>query len=337
MGIRDLFRLTALLKRTAKVPDQPLVDKRFTERREQTTPGGLVFDLMEPARAPEGLVISVHGSTIKGKDDARLQHFARSLAIAGGTCAVPTLPGISDMRWVDSDIDSLVELIEHLHAQTGRRVGLIGFSSAGSYALLAAARKSVADKVRFVLSIGAYHSLNRVYDHFFETRHQDPIGETAWNDRIYLHLTTAHRQRKRLNLPDEVQAGVVSLLKRFCYQAEHGEKRAFFEQHLQPLDLLEVEHQHQDRAMLDAVSPAGQLQSLSCQVGLVHDPADGIVQVEHAIRLTAELPATAGAADHRLLVTSLMKHVDLSDALNMREIYRLFQILAPLVRPDPHS
>lgn len=337
MGIRDLFRLTALLKRTAKVPAKPLVDKRFSERREQTTPGGLVYDLMEPTRTSEGLVIPLHGSTLNGKDDARLQHFARSLAISGGTCAVPTLPGLSHMRWVDSDVHALVELIEHLHNQTGRRVGLIGFSFGGSLALLAAANKAVADKVRFVLTFGAYHCLNRVYDFFYETRKQEPIGETAWDDRVYLHLTTAYRQRERLDLPDEVEAGLVSLMKRFCSQSDHEEKRAFFEQHLRALDLLTLERQHQDRAMLDAVSPAGQLQSLRCQVGLVHDPADGIVPADHAQQLMAELQGTARAADHRLLVTSLMKHVDLAGALNMPEIVRLFKILAPLVRPDPLS
>jgi len=335
VGLRDFARLTSLLARTSRVPDEPRPHRRVKESHDERTRSGMVFDWFEPKGASEATVIPLHGATLNGKDDVRLQHFARSLCASGATCAVPSLPALSHMRWEPSDADALEELIEQAADRTGQPVGLIGFSFAGSYALLAAARARVADRVRFVIGVGAYHRFGAVYENFMATRAQDPAQDDAagWDDRIYLHLTIAHRQADHLDLAPELRAAVDDLLQRYCNRAETAEKRAFFERHLRPLDLVPLDTARQDPADLEALSPAGKLAGLRCRVGLVHDPADGIVPAVHADRLAAELAGLPGGAEHRVLVSPLMRHVNLAGALNLRQVLKLYEVLAPLVRP----
>ncbi len=335
VGIRDFARLTGLLARTSRVPERPRPHRRVEEEHGLTTASGVVYDWFEPRGESEATVIPLHGATLNGKDDVRLQHFARSLCISGATCAVPSLPALSDMRWEPGDIDALTEVIDQAAGRSGQPVGLIGFSFAASYALLAAARERVAERVRFVIGIGAYHRFPDVYQHFMASREQDPAegDQAAWDDRIYLHLTIAHRQADHLDLPPDLRASVDDLLHRFCNRSDTAEKRTFFERHLRGLDLVPVDTARQDAADLEALSPAGKLSGLRCRVGLVHDPADGIVPAAHADRLAAELAGLPGGDRHRVLVSPLMRHVNLTGALNLKQVLKLYDVLAPLVRP----
>lgn len=335
VGVRDFARLTSLLARTSRVPDEPRPHRRVKEEHELTTASGVVYDWFEPKGESEATVIPLHGATLNGKDDARLQHFARSLCVSGATCAVPTLPALSDMRWEPNDIDALAEVIDRAAERSGQPVGLIGFSFAGAYCLLAAARPAVADQVRFVIGVGAYHRFPDVYEHFMASRERDPAedDQAAWDDRIYLHLTIAHRQADHLDLPVELRASVDDLLHRFCNRSYADEKRAFFERHLRALDLVPIDTARQDEANLEALSPAGKLEGLRCRVGLVHDPADGIVPAVHAEGLAAELAGLPGGDRHRVLVSPLMRHVNLAGALNLKQVLKLYEVLAPLVRP----
>ncbi|HOX45473.1 MAG TPA: hypothetical protein PK668_17885 [Myxococcota bacterium] len=332
MGLVDMARLLGLLRRLARAPEGGGPDPRVEEQRARRTSAGMPYDLLLPRHQPEAVLIALHGATLNGKDDARLQHFARQLAVSGAACAVPNLPGMSRLEWLPSDLEALAGLIGELHAETGHRVGLVGFSFAAAYALVVATRPEVAERVRFVLSIGAYHSFPELYQHFLRTRHDPAEDEAAEDDLIYRDAIGAWRQRAALGLDPARLAELEALLRRFCHQASPEEKRAFRERWLLPRDPVALDVAAQDRAALEALSPAGKLAGLRCPVSLIHDPHDHIIPVSHARALEAELGALPDGGRHRVLVTGLLKHVTLSGAFNLGEAARLLAALQPLVQ-----
>jgi dipeptidyl aminopeptidase/acylaminoacyl peptidase len=279
------------------------------------------------------MLIAVHGVTVCGKDDERLGHFARCLAISGMNCVVPTLPRLADLQWDTSDVEALCDLVGSMSSDTPGRVGLIGFSYGASYALLAAARSEVASRVGFVIAVGAYHSFSDLYDGYLEAEGAPPREERELIDRIYLHLVLARRQPELFT--EEVRAQIDSLLKRYCYEAPDEEKRRFYQEHLHGRELVRREHQHRDHDLLRTLSPAGKLSGLDCPVGLLHDPDDHLVPAGQAERLHEELRRLPGGGQHRLVVTPLMQHVTLSGLLKMRDVLRLFSILSPLAGAVP--
>ena len=328
MSVHDFIRLTALLLRLIRKKAPSIGDFRCN------IPGPLeiVYDLYFPKTRTRNTILLLHGCTVNGKDDPRLQHLARCMAATGSCCIVPTLPGLSRLQWAPTDIDGLAALI--LQLTTGRRsVGMVGFSFGGSYAMCAAAQPRAAARVRFVLSFGAYHSLDELYRYQAAFGKTAPPHEKALDSWIYLQLVAAKRQAAGLGLSDEVSRRLDDLLKRYCHTSTAEEKKAFYRQHFHNEAPWELESKLLDAPLLDRLSPRGKLKGLECPVFLFHDASDSLVPADHAGRIAGEL-AEEGKA-HRILVTNLLNHVNLSSVFNLVQWYRFAAYLNPLVRAFP--
>jgi len=330
----DNLRLAALLLRISRPWQRDRPDGRVAEELDLTAPGaqGAAFDLYRPARGQlRSAALAIHGvSALLGRDP-RLEHFARGLARSGVACAVPSLADLAIGRWSTRDLDRLEAIALEAERRLGTRVGLIGFSYGGSYALVTAARAALADRIRYVLGIGAYHDLAELFAWYVRTRGEEPVTAAQWDDRVYLHLILAQEHTELLPEPERLGAAATELLRRFCTGSSSAEKRAFFEQHLRPLDLVGQCISAHDPDVVAALSPAGNLAGLRCPVSLIHDAADSIVPPEQGRRLIEELQGLPGGERHGLLVTTLLSHVDLGDIFNLRELRRLFAAMAPIL------
>lgn len=333
MRLADLARLGLLLRRLS-LPSDEKPHEEVIERLDERAPSGMVCDHYLPRRRSRLTVVAVHGVTMAGRAHPDLRHFARSLAASGITCIAPTLPGLASMRFESGDVDRLASFIDEIAREQGRRVVVVGFCYGASYSLLAAARPTVATQVRAVLAFGAYHTLEVVVDGYLQAGREVPTSDGAWDDRIYLDMILAYRHRRRIELPSSAIDELVRLLVGYCHEATLAEKRAFHERHLAALDLLATDRQWLDRTEFDALSPAGKLGGIRCPVGLVHDPSDRLVPASEARRLHRELTGLPGGLRHELLVSELMSHVTLSDALKLGEAAKLLRVLVPLVRGD---
>lgn len=336
MKLTQTMQTLQILSRIAQGPREGAgPDPGVLEERALRAPRtGLVYDDYRPRGRCLGAVIALHGVTVQGRHDARLVHFARSLARSGVACAVPSLGGLSTCRFRAEDLDEIGELIALAAERAGERVGLIGFSYGGSYAVVTAARAAVAERVRFVLAFGPYHSLPALFDWYLESDPVEPAAEAEWDNRIYLHLVLAHQLAAELGLPESLRAEVGALLGRFCHDATAEEKLRFFEQRLRPLGLVAEAHRRADRTLLDALSPAGKLAPLRCPASVVHDLHDTMVPPREGERLHAELCRLERPERFRLLVTPLLSHVDLSALRRLGDVKRLISTLS-VIFGDP--
>ena len=325
MMIRDHLRLIRLCLRLLrkKAPGT------FDVRRNAVSSRAIRYDLYHPRRKARNTIVLLHGCTVNGKDDPRLRHLARCLSASGSRCFVPTLPGLSKFQWTPSDIDGLVDFLLQLSGEK-KSVGLTGFSYGGSYALLAAADPRIAARIAFVLSFGAYYSLEEVCAYHAALGREMPREPRARDSWIYLQLGMAKRHANRLPLSDQVQKELTDLLERYCHASTPNEKKRFYRRYLNSETLMQMEAGTIDKTALEQLSPAGRLGSLKCPVGLVHDAADYLVPVDHTRRMAREL--SAEGIVHRTLTTALLSHVNLTTMFNLSEWYRLAAHLLPMVQ-----
>ncbi len=330
MMIRDLLRLARLFLRLSR-KESPRID---AHPRNGTGPLGVSYDCYQPRSDACNTLIAIHGCTLNGKDDPRLQHLARCLAASGSRCVVPTLPGLSRFQWEPSDIDGLIDLVRQLPGGD-QSIGLIGFSYGGSYALLAAANPCVAARIKFVLSFGAYYSLDdlcRDQLTFDRTMPQRADDQDSW---IYMQLVLAWRHAARIGLPDETHCRLTDLLKRYCHASTPAEKHAFYRHHLSHIRWGDLENEALDDMRRQRLSPAGRLGGLECPVKLLHDAGDPLVPAAHARSIARELAAEGKT--HRVVITDLLDHVNPTRVFNLVQWYRLADNLRPLVQVFPEE
>lgn len=163
-------------------------------------------DLYLPGRGrPRAGVVLVPGVVPLGHRDPRLVAFAQTLARAGFAVLAPSLPAYRLRQVQPDDVARVTAAFRHLadHPEWAPqgRAGMVAFSYAVGFAVLAALDPAIREQVRFVVGIGGYYDLNEVLtyattghyrvDGRWRQRASDPYGQWVFLESARPHLGDA--------------------------------------------------------------------------------------------------------------------------------------------------
>jgi pimeloyl-ACP methyl ester carboxylesterase len=121
---------------------------------------------LPPGQTPEAGVVLVPGLAREGNREPRLIVFARSLARARFAVLVPDIQNLRLLKVQADDArqigDAFRYLVSRSNLAPGGRAGIVATSYAVGPAVLAALEPDIASRVRFVLGVGSYYSLEEV-------------------------------------------------------------------------------------------------------------------------------------------------------------------------------
>jgi len=114
-------------------------------------------DLYFPASPARAAMVLVPGAAVLGRDEPRLQAFARTLARAGFVVLVPELPEVRRLVLSRADGDRVANALRQLNKRLpDLPLGVAAISYAAAPAIIAAIEDDLAPRVAFVLAIGGY-------------------------------------------------------------------------------------------------------------------------------------------------------------------------------------
>jgi pimeloyl-ACP methyl ester carboxylesterase len=319
----DWLRLAAVFSRSRDL--RPAADPRCSVEKDVRAANGWRVDRYCPAKPSGAFLLLLHGWTLRGKDDLRLQAFARSLAIAGVACCVPDVPGLATLGFDQGDVVGLRALLDECPS----RPGVIGFSLGGSYALLAASAH--ANQPRFIASVGGYGNLPATFrrsTQWGRQRPDNPVAREAW---VYLKLALAWRLREVIPLPAAAQDELRGLLEDFCEGANLEVSWKFCQRVLGDADWESEDERRQNPTTLSALSLAEHPPRLACPVVILHDKTDPTIPPCEA-QVAAEA-IRLGSPDVRIevMATDLLTHVRPGLTWRPGQVFRLLRLLSPLV------
>jgi pimeloyl-ACP methyl ester carboxylesterase len=321
----DWLRLAAVLSRSQKLHALP--DRRCRVEKDVMAGCGFRLDRFVPARPVGASLILLHGWTLRGKDDLRLQAFARALASAGVECRVPHLPGLAGLIFDRNDIVGLRAMLEEGPSPPG----LVGFSFGGSYAVLAASH--AVRQPRFVVSVSGYGDLPSAYRHVIDWSRQVPEHPACCENWLYCRLAHAWRVRDAFALAAGPREELRRLLESFCEGPDGEAVWRFCCEALGGVDWPTEDEHRQDVATLAALSVAEHPPHLACPVIILHDKNDDIMPASEASVLADAVRRGSPNAPVDMMVTTLLSHVTPGSlAFRPAEILRLLRLLTPLVR-----
>jgi len=301
-------------------------DPRCTVENELRADNGWLVDRFVPAKPSGASLIIAHGWTLRGKDDARLQAFAQSLAIAGVGCLVPHLPGLAMLSFDREDVKGLRSLLDASTTPTG----LLGFSLGGAYALLAAS--GCEHRPRFVISIGGHADLAETFHRAMAWARHVPSVPTDHEAWVYQKLALAWRLRDVIPLSPSLQQELRGLLEAYCEGKNVPESWQFCQRVLGTIDWESVDEKREDPATLAALSPSCHLPRLDCPAIILHGRGDATIPSSEAERLAEAIRRGSPGVRVDVMVTDLLEHVRASVAWRPGEVMRLLRLLKPLVR-----
>lgn len=295
------------------------------------TAQGFEYHLYYPSGKPIRTVVLIYGMTIEGENDTRLIKFARACASAGLRVVVPHLPGLRDFRIAPEDLERLQAILTPLALDSPEKIGLIGFSTGGSYALLLAALPALQDKIGPILLFSPIYAAREV----FESLHTQPVpapkNPKEWDQFYWGQFVIAFRNRKPMELPEEVSEALAILLADWeAYELEV--KRLFHKNHLAQLDLAGRPNLLNEGAALDQLSARGHLQPVKSPVLILHDSSDLVVSPEHSRQMYLELTQRGPEFRQEALITPWLAHIALQKTGNLSELVKIVSFIAELFR-----
>jgi pimeloyl-ACP methyl ester carboxylesterase len=123
-------------------------------------------DVYEPGGGHRQPLLLVPGMVPEGKGDPRVPPFAAAMARAGFLVVVPDLPSFQSLVVQPANVRELAAAIEAVAERRDLapdgRTGVFGVSFAGGIAMLAALDSTVARRISFLVTMGAYADLDSV-------------------------------------------------------------------------------------------------------------------------------------------------------------------------------
>lgn len=279
------------------------------------TLGALSYDVVEPLAAPVGTILSVHGMSPLAQRDPRMVRLHGALAAIGFRVVAPHLRSVAGLRIHAGQIDTIEAAIASVAGHRGLcpsgRLSLFAPSFSGGLSLIAAARPSVADRVRAVLLLGAYGNIRTAMDAVLTRRDLNPY---AWKIVLANFVECVERGR-----PAVRKALLVAALDE--WHTDRLPQLPAFLDTLDPDDARRVETLLLDRdarlalwrAILDADPPfltfgntVDQLDGLRARVTLVHGEHDPTIPARQSHELHRALREVGHPS--RLLVTPALGH-----------------------------
>jgi pimeloyl-ACP methyl ester carboxylesterase len=334
MSVFHLARATRVVLALARPRPRPMREVVLD------VPGGpgraLIYD---PAGEARGAVVIIPGLALQAHEDARLHNLAKGFARGGYRGIVLEVPDLSALvirPETDVDVaDRLVALVEAGLVPHGR-LGVLGPSFSGSLALRAAVTPQVADRVRAVMTVGAYAEATTTVAYLFDAEDADPYGRLLLllnflsvvepvSDRQIAALRAAIADTGPAAEVPELEPALATLP-----PAEAERLRRLLEDPEQwrtiGRRILEVGGE-----TLGALSVTPIVDRLRCTVVLLHGAHDNIVPPSESVELESAL-RRAGVDTH-VIVSPVLDHANIQGGLTaLREGVGMIRAFASFVR-----
>ena len=320
----------------------------FTEQDgvADTAHGAIKFRLYIPRDVPHpGGVILLHGIHRAGIEEPRLINFARTMASAGIEVMTPELSDLADYRVTPRTVDVIGDATQVLGAKMGLpRVGILGLSFAGGLALLTASKPEYADRIGFVVAVGAHDDMNRVARFFADNMVEEPDGSTvAFKAHEYGVLVLAYSHMEDFFSPKDTPAAREALHKWLWEQPNDAMEmvKTMSPAGQREFDLM-IHHREQLQATLlkeikthgdemQAVSPRSQISGLRIPVYLLHGSTDSVIPASETLWLAKDVPAPALKT---VLISPAMNmiHVDGQHPVTLSQKWVLVDFMAQILK-----
>jgi len=280
------------------------------------------------------VVVLVQGMHRKGIDEPRLQRFARSVADVGYEVVTPEVRDLSDYRIDPRSIDTVGAAVNELSMGGKRKVGVMGMSFGGGIALLTAADPRFAERVGFVVAVGAHDDLPRVTRFFMTQEIKDPDGNVyPVKPHAYGAMVVVRSHVDRFFPPGDAEiAGEAMKLQLWEDPAAARElakklppaSKAKLEKMLdgdfsevkdQVLAMIEVEKDSMER-----VSPARHMNGLRAPAFLLHGAKDTVVPASETMHLAREIPEGRLGG---VVVSPAIRHVEIEGEPTLAQKWEL--------------
>jgi len=295
------------------------------------TPEGFEYHTYYPRGKAIRTVMLVYGMSLAGEEDTRLLKFVRACVNAGLRVVIPSLPGLKQLTVENGDLRRLKSIVIGLAREGAEKIGLIGFSTGGSYSLLLAAQPDLGERLGPLVLFSPVYDVRDIAERLHRPVEPLPHAARDLDQAYWTQYFIAFRNRGLLGLSKTVQLRLRRLLTDYD---NYGldEKRVFYENYIRPLDLNSRSDLFDEGETLDMLSARGHLSTVRSPVFILHDASDPLVPPDQSRQMHAELARRGAGYRQEVLITAWLSHVVMQQTGSPVELFQIISFVSELFR-----
>lgn len=269
-----------------------------------------------PASRLRGTILMVHGMTLRGIDDPRLENLGRSFASMGFEMVAPLFPEVRDLRITAETVSKIEDAVTWLSEDVQGSVALFSASFSGGLSIVAACR-AIKNKLSAVCTVGTLGDVDSTLDFLLGQQGIDDYGTLVvlWNflpvpEDVRTALYIAAADNGLIREPPE--------LGKFVAGMKSTERELFERLRQDPAFRMErwkeFSSTSQFRELRQNVSPLLHVGKMPFRLVLVHGEADNVIPKDESEKLDRAF--REAGTETQLCVTPLISHGDGSIGLS---------------------
>jgi dienelactone hydrolase len=258
----------------------------------------------------------VHGMTLRGIDDPRLENLGRSFASMGFEMVAPLFPEVRDLRITAETVSKIEDAVTWLSEDVQGSVALFSASFSGGLSIVAACR-AIKNKLSAVCTVGTLGDVDSTLDFLLGQQGIDDYGTLVvlWNflpvpEDVRTALYIAAADNGLIREPPE--------LGKFVAGMKSTERELFERLRQDPAFRMErwkeFSSTSQFRELRQNVSPLLHVGKMPFRLVLVHGEADNVIPKDESEKLDRAF--REAGTETQLCVTPLISHGDGSIGLS---------------------
>lgn len=132
--------------------------------------------VFEPKNSLEGIILVVHGMTVRGIDDPRIWKQCEIFRQLNYKVYLPLYPEIQNLDIKKESIKKISEDILTIYKENQIPIKIFTMSFSGGLSIIASSNSNIQDKVNSLLIIGTYANIKTTFDFFFQQENIDLYG-----------------------------------------------------------------------------------------------------------------------------------------------------------------
>ncbi|MFN3604191.1 MAG: hypothetical protein ACK4UJ_05745 [Leptonema sp. (in: bacteria)] len=129
-----------------------------------------------PEKKWKGIIVVIHGMTVKGIEDKRLWKQCEILRQMNYKVYLPHYPEIQNLKINKESIHKIKKDILEIYKENQKPIKILSVSFSGGLSIVASSKKEIRNKVDSLLIIGTYANIKTIFEFFIKEENIDPYG-----------------------------------------------------------------------------------------------------------------------------------------------------------------
>lgn len=268
--------------------------------------------VFEPTGYHKGIILVVHGMTVKGIDDKRLWKQCDILRQLKYRVYLPYYQELHQLEIKTQTIKKIIKDSEAIFKENNQKIKIMSISFSGGLSLIASTHKSIKDKIDSLLIIGTYANVKTILKFLFTEERIDLYGYYALL-KNFINTLPKFKSKKYSKLFELAAKDNALLTTNLtdAYLNKHPELKKIFQDFVENKEfklkilnqILQLKQMQELSYSLDVLP---RVQHLKARISLIHGKNDNVIPPGESLLIVEECKKYH--IPYQICLTSLLDH-----------------------------